>query len=253
VSGLAIRSLRRRFGGLSAVDGVDLDAPAGSVTALIGPNGAGKTTLFQCVAGLEQADSGSVSLDGRSLDGVPSYLRARGGLAWTFQRLELFAGLTVAENVRVGAENRHGRPLLRGLFGWPDRERDEARAITASVLDQLGLASLAHVPAGSLPTGTMRLVELARALAARPRALLLDEPASGLDDDQIARLGELVRGLASAGMAVLVIEHDIRFVFDVADRVYVMASGRILTSGTPDEVRADPATRRVYLDSGVDS
>jgi branched-chain amino acid transport system ATP-binding protein len=252
MTGLSVRGLHRHYGGVAAVDGVDLEAPGSSVTVLIGPNGAGKTTLFQCVTGLETADAGSVVLGGDPLDGMAAHERSRRGLAWTFQRLEIFAGLTVEENVRVGAENRHGRPVLRGLLGLPDRDRAEARQITSTILDQLGLTPLADVPAGSLPTGTMRLVELGRALASGPSVLLLDEPASGLDDDQIARLALLLRRLADSGIAVLVVEHDMRFVFSVADHVYVMASGRILVSGTPEEVRADPAVQRVYLDSAVE-
>lgn len=248
--GLAIRGLRRRFGGVTAVDDVDLEVPAGAVTALIGPNGAGKTTLFHCVTGLDTADAGTVMLVGSQetlLSGLPPHARARAGVAWTFQRIELFAGLTVAENVRVGAENRRGRPLLAGLLGLPDPRRSAVRATTAAVLDRLGLAALAGVPAGSLPTGTMRLVELGRALAAEPSVLLLDEPASGLDDHQIARLADVLRALAADGLAILLVEHDIRFVTAVADRAYLMVAGRVLLSGTPDEVFASDMARGLYI------
>jgi branched-chain amino acid transport system ATP-binding protein len=257
---LQIRGLRRRFGGVTAVDDTDLDVPAGAVTALIGPNGAGKTTLLHCVTGLDTADAGTVTLVGGGgsvdptspssrliLNGLPPHARARAGVAWTFQRIELFAGLTVAENIRVGAENRCGRPLLAGLLGLPDPRRDALRATTAAVLDRLGLTPLADVPAGSLPTGTMRLVELGRALAAEPAALLLDEPASGLDDHQIARLAEVLRALAADGLAILLVEHDIRFVTAVADRAYLMVAGRVLLSGTPDEVFASEVAREIYI------
>lgn len=250
MSGVEIRGLRRRFGGVTAVEDVDLDAPAGAVTALIGPNGAGKTTLFHCVTGLDSADAGTVTLvsgDRLLLSGLPPHLRARAGVAWTFQRIELFAGLTVAENVRVGAENRRGRPLLAGLLGLPDPRRAAVRAVTTAVLDRLGLTALADVPAGSLPTGTMRLVELGRALAAEPVALLLDEPASGLDDQQIARLAEVLRALAAGGLAILLVEHDIRFVTAVADRAYLMVAGRVLLSGRPDEVFASEPARELYV------
>ena len=280
MSGLAIRDLHRHYGGVAAVDGVDLDIPAGSVTALIGPNGAGKTTLLHCITGLDSADAGTITLapistatatatatateaaaatateaaatsavaaSGTDLSDLPAHERARRGLAWTFQRIELFAGLTVAENVRVGAENRHGRSLVRGLLGWPDPRRNAVDATVAEVLARLGLDAVADTPAGSLPTGTMRLVELGRALAARPAALLLDEPASGLDDHQILRLAEVLRGLAESGIAVLLVEHDMRFVEAVADRVHLMALGRVLVSGPPAAVLADPAARRVYL------
>ncbi|ACU77645.1 ABC transporter related [Catenulispora acidiphila DSM 44928] len=252
MSGVEIRGLRRRFGGVTAVDDVDLDVPAGAVTALIGPNGAGKTTLFHCVTGLDTADAGTVTLVGGNTDrlllsGLPPHARARAGVAWTFQRIELFAGLTVAENIRVGAENRRGRPLLSGLLGLPDPRRGAVRATTAAVLDRLGLTALADVPAGLLPTGTMRLVELGRALAAEPVALLLDEPASGLDDDQIARLAEVVRALAADGLAILLVEHDMRFVTVVADRAYLMVAGRVLLSGGPDEVFASEVARDIYI------
>lgn len=250
MSGLEIRGLRRRFGGVTAVDEVDLDVPAGAVTALIGPNGAGKTTLFHCVTGLDTADAGTVTLvsgDRLLLSGLPPHARARAGVAWTFQRIEIFAGLTVAENIRVGAENRRGRPLLAGLLGLPDPRRAGARAITTVVLDRLGLTALADVPAGSLPTGTMRLVELGRALAAEPVALLLDEPASGLDDHQITRLAEVLRALAADGLAILLVEHDIRFVTAVADRAYLMVAGRVLLSGDPGEVFASEPARELYV------
>ena len=255
MSGVEIRGLRRRFGGVTAVHDVDLDVPAGAVTALIGPNGAGKTTLFHCVTGLDTADAGTVTLVGSAtgrllLSGLPPHARARAGVAWTFQRIELFAGLTVAENIRVGAENRRGRPLLPGLLGLPDPQRGAARATTAAVLDRLGLTALADIPAGSLPTGTMRLVELGRTLAAEPVALLLDEPASGLDDDQIARLAEVLRALAADGLAILLVEHDMRFVTAVADRAYLMVAGRVLLSGSPDEVFASEVAREIYIRQG---
>ncbi|MEZ0106150.1 branched-chain amino acid transport system ATP-binding protein [Catenulispora sp. EB89] len=257
--GLEVRGLSRRFGGVSAVDDADLDVPAGAVTALIGPNGAGKTTLFHCVTGLDTADAGMVTLVGAASDGadsassrlvlsgLPPHARARAGVAWTFQRIELFAGLTVAENIRVGAENRRGRPLLAGLLGLPDPRRAALQATTAAVLDRLGLTPLADVPAGSLPTGTMRLVEVGRALAAEPAALLLDEPASGLDDQQIARLAEVLRALAADDLAILLVEHDMRFVTAVADRAYLMVAGRVLLSGSPAEVFASDVAREIYV------
>jgi branched-chain amino acid transport system ATP-binding protein len=253
-SKLLVADLRRHYGGVTAVDGVDLAVPAGRVSALIGPNGAGKTTLLHCLTGLDTGATGTVTLtadDARPpivLSGRPAHERARRGIAWTFQRIEIFAGLTVAENVRVGAENRRGRSLPRGLLGLPDPHRAADRATTAEVLSRLGLAGLADVPAGRLPTGTMRLVELGRALAARPVALLLDEPASGLDDDQIQRLAEVLRELAVSGIAVLVVEHDMRFVASVADTVHLMVGGRVVASGSPGEVLAAPAARRVYLE-----
>jgi branched-chain amino acid transport system ATP-binding protein len=251
VSGLRIRELYRHYGGVAAVDGVSLDIPAGQVSALIGPNGAGKTTLMHCVTGLDTGAEGTIALDAEGartiISGLPAHERARRGIAWTFQRIELFAGLTVAENVRVGAENRRRRPLLSGLLGLPDPGRATDRTTTAEILARLDLTALAATPAGALPTGTMRLVELGRALAARPVALLLDEPASGLDDHQIERLAGVLRDLAASDIAVLVVEHDMRFVASVADTVHLMAAGRVVASGTPAEVLAAPAARSIYL------
>jgi branched-chain amino acid transport system ATP-binding protein len=254
-SDLAIRGLQRRFDGLIAVDNVNLDVPSGAVTALIGPNGAGKTTLFHCVTGMDTADAGTVTLvrtdDSAamplSLASLPPHARARAGLAWTYQRIELFTGLTVAENIAVGAENRRRRPLVAGLLGLPDPHREAVHATTTAVLDRLGLSGLADVPAGTLPTGTMRLVELGRALAAEPAALLLDEPASGLDDAQIARLTEVLRALAADGIAILLVEHDLRFVTAVADFAHLMMSGRILLSGRPEDVLGTPLARELYV------
>lgn len=246
MSRLAVRGLRRRFGGVAAVDGVDLDVPAGAVTALIGPNGAGKTTLFHCVTGLDAADAGTVTLADRVLTGLSPHARARAGLAWTFQRIELFAGLTVAENAQVGAENRRGSRWSAGLTGLPGA-RVASRDTAGAVLERLGLAALADVPAGTLPTGTMRLVELARALAAEPAALLLDEPASGLDDHQIERLAVVLRELASDGLAILLVEHDMRFVTAVADSAHLMIAGRVEVAGRPDEVLAAPLAREIYV------
>jgi branched-chain amino acid transport system ATP-binding protein len=181
------------------------------------------------------------------LSGLPPHARARAGVAWTFQRIEVFAGLSVAENIRVGAENRRGRPLLAGLLGLPDPRRAAVRVTTAAVLERLGLTSVAEVSAGSLPTGTMRLVELGRALAAEPAVLLLDEPASGLDDSQITRLAGVLRALAADGLAILLVEHDIRFVTAVADRAYLMVAGRVLLSGSPDQVFASELAREIYV------
>lgn len=229
---LEARGIARSFGGLVAVDGVDLSVPAGQVAALIGPNGAGKSTLFACLAGQLRPDRGRVLLGGQDVTRLSPDARARQGLARTFQRLAIFGSLTVADNVRIGAENA-GR-------------RAGAEQRVTSMLDLLGLAGIATVRASRLPTGTLRLVEMARALVGEPRVVLLDEPTSGLDDAQAARVPVALRTMAAAGRAVVIVEHDLPLVFAAADVVHVLAGGHIVAAGTPAQVRADPATADAF-------
>ncbi|MBC3839475.1 ATP-binding cassette domain-containing protein [Streptacidiphilus sp. 4-A2] len=214
---LSATGLVRRFGGVTALDGVSIEVPPGRITALTGPNGAGKSTLFRCLSGTDRPDAGRVLLDGRDVTRVPEYARARLGLARTFQQIAVFPGLSVADNLRVGAEQAGRRPP------------GQADAAVARTLRLLGLAGLAEHSAGSLPTGTLRMVELGRALAADPAVLLLDEPAAGLDREETERLAVLLSALAGTGLAVLLIEHDRELVNGIADRVLGMAAGRIST------------------------
>jgi ABC-type branched-subunit amino acid transport system ATPase component len=230
---LAARGLRRAFGGLVAVDGVDLDVEAGQVTALIGPNGAGKSTLFACLAGQLYPDGGRVLMAGADVTRLPPDARARRGLARTFQRLAVFGSLTVVDNVRIGAENANRR--------GPGLDAD-----VAAMLDLLGLSSLAGELAATLPTGTLRLVELARALVGRPGVVLLDEPTSGLDDGQAARVPVAARAMADDGRAVVIVEHDLPLVFAAADVVHVLARGRIVASGAAAAVQRDPALAEAF-------
>lgn len=230
---LEARGIARSYGGLVAVDDVDLTVPPGQVTALIGPNGAGKSTLFACLAGQLRPDRGLVLLDGRDVTRLSPDARARRGLARTFQRLAIFGSLSVADNVRIGAENagRHA--------GVDER--------VVAMLDLLGLSGVATVRASTLPTGTLRLVELARALAGQPRVVLLDEPTSGLDAAQAARVPVALRAMAAAGRAVVIVEHDLPLVFAAADVVHVLAHGHIVAAGTPAQVRADPAAAAAFV------
>jgi len=244
---LEARGIVRRHGGLVAVDDVDLTADPGRVTAVIGPNGAGKTTLFDCLSGVQRPDEGTVRLDGEALDGMDSDERSRLGLVRTFQRSSVFPTLTVAENLQVGAENRRRQGALRGLLGLPDADAGRARDAAERILVESGLTALRDVPAGQLPTGTLRLVELARALCGNPRVLLLDEPASGLDDREVDRLCPYLSGLARAGLTLVIVEHDIDLVLRLADVVYAMAGGRILASGPPHAVVARPDVRSIIL------
>jgi branched-chain amino acid transport system ATP-binding protein len=221
---LEVENVSRRFGGVVALDGVSLDAGENEIVGLIGPNGAGKTTLFNVVTRLHRPDSGELRFAGRSLLRTPAHRIVRRGIARTFQNVELFDTMTVRENVRVGG--RHG---------------DEA-------LDLVGLGPIADRLAASLPHGTRKRVELARALASRPRLLLLDEPAGGLDHEEVERLSALIRRIrAELDLAVLVVEHHMNLVMGVSDRVHVLSFGRRIASGTPAEVRADPAVVEAYL------
>ncbi|WP_395293666.1 ABC transporter ATP-binding protein [Kitasatospora hibisci] len=233
---LTARGLVRRYGGIEAVAGVDLTAPAGRITALIGPNGAGKSTLFDCLAGTVRPDAGRVLLGGREVTRLPAHTRVRIGLARTFQQIAVFPTLSVADNVRVGAEQRPGTR----------RDTRAVDAATGGALALLGLQELAAQPAGEQPTGVLRLVELARALAGGPRVLLLDEPAAGLDTAQTARLVAVLRGLADRGMALLLVEHDPDLVAELADTVYAMADGRVVAHGPAGAVLADARVARTW-------
>ncbi|MET8858822.1 ATP-binding cassette domain-containing protein [Streptomyces sp. NPDC004579] len=219
---LTARRLRVVHGGFTALDEVALDVPPGRVTAVVGPNGAGKSTLFHCLAGTLRPSGGQVLLGGRDITRLAAHARTRLGIARTFQQLAVFPSLTVAENVRVGAE-QGGRTVDRG---------SAERALRLFGLD----GPVRSLPAAGLPTGTLRRVELARALAGNPRVLLLDEPAAGLDTTEVAALARVLRALAADGMALLVVEHDLDLVADLAHTVHVMAAGRIVTSGPADRV-----------------
>jgi branched-chain amino acid transport system ATP-binding protein len=233
---LDVKNITVRFGGNLAVDDVSLGAEAGQVTALIGPNGAGKTTLFNAITGLLSPNGGRVILDDRDVSKLPSHKRARRGMARTFQRLELFSALSVRENVLVAAE-------IRG--GWA-RERAEQQSVDETI-DRVGLANERNARVDQLPTGKARLVELARALATQPKVLLLDEPASGLDDTESQNFGSILRELAAGGVAVLLVEHDVHLVMGVSDIIHVLDFGRILSVGTPDQIRQDEAVLSAYL------
>ncbi|KAB1977513.1 ABC transporter ATP-binding protein, partial [Streptomyces triticiradicis] len=223
---LAARGLRVAYGGFTALDGVTLDVPPGRITAVAGPNGAGKSTLFHCLAGTLRPSGGQVLLAGRDVTRLAAHARTRLGIARTFQQLAVFPSLTVAENVRVGAE--------QGRIADPGAAE---RALRLLGLD----GPVRSLPAAGLPTGTLRRVELARALAGSPRVLLLDEPAAGLDTGEVSALARVLRALAADGTALLVVEHDLDLVADLAHTVHVMAAGRIVASGPADRV-LDPGS-----------
>jgi len=234
VTRLDVRDVTVRFGGVTAVDRATISADGGQVTALIGPNGAGKTTLFNVVTGLQRPSGGKVFLDGKDITHTPTHRRARHGIARTFQRLEAFGSLTVEENIRVAAD------AVRAKNTKPAQ-------VTRGLIKRIGLERYADARADSVPTGVARLVELARALAIDPELLLLDEPSSGLSEAETDAFGELLRDLAAQGRAVLIVEHDMGLIMRVSDVIHVLDRGKLIASGTPTEVQADPLVRKAYL------
>ncbi|MDH6115305.1 branched-chain amino acid transport system ATP-binding protein [Kitasatospora sp. MAP12-15] len=233
---LAGRGVLRRLGGVAVVDGVDLVVRPGRVTALVGPNGAGKSVLLDCLSGLARPDGGRILLDGRDITRSPCHRRARLGVARTFQQVAVFPELTVAENVQVGAEQQRQRA------GHPLAVRDRV----AGALRLLGLTSLAHRPAGDLPLGVLRLVELARALAGSPRVLLVDEVSVGLDAGQVAWVARVLALVAREGAGVLLVEHDLGLVSRLAELAYVLDGGRVVATGPIERVLADQRVRRLW-------
>ncbi|MCW2510345.1 MAG: High-affinity branched-chain amino acid transport protein superfamily, ATP-binding [Modestobacter sp.] len=241
------------FGGVTALSEVSLVVEPGQVHGLIGPNGAGKTTLFNVACGIVRADSGSITWRDRQLRRLRPDQLARLGIARTLQGVGLFAGLTVLENVMIGA-HRHARAgFASALFALPRSDKDERvlRSRATAALADLGAEHYADRYPGSLPYPVQKRVALARALVSSPDLLLLDEPASGLAEDEMRELGELIRTL-SGRMSVLLVEHHMDLVMSVCDRVTVLDSGRLIASGTTEEIQADPAVTAAYLGEDVD-
>lgn len=228
-----------RFGGHVAVDAVDLAVEPGAITGLIGPNGAGKTTTFNVLTGLQETTAGRVVLGGQDITKLPTHKRARRGIARTFQKLEVFSSLSVWENVLVAVEIHHS-------YGGGHRDHEST---VASVIDRVGLGAVAGERVDSLPTGQCRLVELARALAIQPRVLLLDEPASGLDDHETRQFADLLVSLVGDGLAILMVEHDVPLVMEVCKDITVLDFGRIIATGTPAEIQANQVVLDAYLGS----
>lgn len=239
---LLVEAVSVRFGGLQALDGVDLEVAGGEIHGLIGPNGAGKTTLFNVVAGLQRPTGGTVRLGAHDVTRTKPHRRSRLGLGRTFQRLELFGTLTARENVQMAAEVQRGK-LASG------RTPAEEAAVQ---LERVGLLAIADEPTDSLPTGLARLVEMARALACSPDLLLLDEPSSGLNAEETHALGQVLLQLAAEGMGILLVEHDMELVMSICDRVDVLDNGMVICRGDPDSVRADPQVQQAYLGGEAD-
>jgi branched-chain amino acid transport system ATP-binding protein len=237
---LEVRGVNVRFGGNHAVRDVDLDVEAGRITGLIGPNGAGKTTTFNVITGLLEA-SGTIRLDGEDIGHLAPHQRARRGIARTFQRLEVFGSMTAFENILTAAEIHRS---------WAHGDKPDARALTEEVLDRVGIRSVANDRVDSMPTGLARLVELGRALATRPRLLLLDEPASGLDESESESFADLLLELAADGMAILMVEHDVPLVMKVCDWIHVLDFGAILAVGTAADIQQNQLVLDAYLGAG---
>jgi branched-chain amino acid transport system ATP-binding protein len=229
---LSLRNVTRRFGGIVALDGVSFDVPDGQIVGLIGPNGAGKTTAFNVITRLYTPNEGEVAFAGESLLKLPVHKIVTRGIARTFQNVELFKTMTVLDNVLVGAHTRKG----------------DVEAEAHEALDYVGLAPLASRPVAGLPFGTLKRVELARALVAQPRLLLLDEPAGGLNHEEVEELGRFIKQIRDdRKLTVLLVEHHMNLVMGISDHVHVLNFGRVIAEGPPAEVRANPAVIEAYL------
>jgi len=242
-------SLAKRFGGVRAVQDVSFEIEAGAVHSIIGPNGAGKTTLLNLLSGIERPDVGEISFRGAGLTGEPPHRFAAAGIGRTFQNLQIFFNMSALENVMAGAWLHQACGLAAAVLRLPrlsraeQRAREEARAL----LDFVGLARWAHAAADAMPYGALKRLEIARALAARPKLLLLDEPAAGLNPTEARELDGLIRRIAARGITVVLVEHNMKLVMELSARVLVLHEGRTLADGEPHQVSVDPAVLEAYL------
>jgi branched-chain amino acid transport system ATP-binding protein len=234
---LSVEDVVVQFGGVTAVNHASFAVDAGRITGLIGPNGAGKTTCFNVISGLQKPTKGKVRFQGRNITGMPVHRRSRRGIGRTFQRLEAFGSLSVRENVRVAHD------IHAGMLGLVR----PAKADVEGLLERVGILAYADERADSIPTGTARLLELARCLAGDPKLLLLDEPSSGQDESETDAFGELLKDLAAEGRAILMVEHDMDLVMAVCDEIHVLDFGTIIATGDPAMIRTNPDVQKAYL------
>ena len=252
---LAVRDLGKSFGGLTALHEVSFDVAEGQIKAVIGPNGAGKTTLFNLISGTLRPSAGTITLDGKTISGLPASAIGASGIARTFQQPQVFTSLTVAENVMLGGHRYHRGGFLACGLGLPFTRREEAklRESVGQWLDLVGLAEFAPRTASELSLGQQRYVEIARAMATGAKLILMDEPAAGLDDTETRQLGELVKSIRSAGTTVLLIDHHMDFVMSIAESVLVLNFGEWLAEGTPREILRSEKVINAYLGSEADA
>lgn len=246
---LELRAITKHFGGIMAVKNVGFGIEEGKITALIGPNGAGKTTVFNLITGTYHPDEGEIKFEGKPITGMKPYLTARAGVTRTFQNLQLFGGMTVLENVMTGAYLQGKKGFVKSFFSYPGRCREEKKVRLESMrlLEEIGLAASADMQASVLPFGQQRLLEIARSLASRPRLILLDEPAAGLNAAESEVLTAFLKDLRNQGMTMVLIEHDMQTVMDAADRIVVLNFGEVITQGSPAEIQAHPEVIKAYL------
>lgn len=246
---LKVKGLTKRFGGLAANNDISLEVPQGSLFAVIGPNGAGKTTFFNMISGFLSSTAGSIEFDGRDVTRVPQYDIAAMGLVRTFQLVQLFKGMSVAENVEVGCHLATKGGVAASLFrpSWFRKQELEVRERAHELLEFVGLSAQAELDSELLPYGQQRLLEVARALAAKPKMLLLDEPAAGLNTQETEGLAHIIQKINAQGTTVLLIEHDVALVTRIAHRIAVLDFGKKIAEGTPDEIKAHPDVIAAYL------
>ena len=249
MSSLVMKGVGKRFGGLQAVSPFDMEVARGKITGLIGPNGAGKTTVVNLITGVYALSEGTIMFGDKDLTHAPRHEVARAGVARTFQTIRLLPDATVVANIMIGMYRHHQTSMMAQLFGLPS-SRAETRRFRDEVfvlLERFGMTRYADYPAGALAYGDQRRVEMMRALALKPDLLLLDEPVAGINDVESAKLGEIFRSIASGGIAVLLIEHNMRFVTNLCDYVYVLDSGKLIAQGTAEQVINDPTVIKAYL------
>lgn len=249
---LEVVGITQRFGGITALDDITFTAAKGDITGVIGPNGAGKTTLFNIVTGLYTQTSGSVILEGTDISRLPAERLAARGLVRTFQNIELFASMTVLENVMLGLHSRSSSGILAcmGKMPWHLKEEQRIRSEALKWLDFCGIAELAEQKASSLSFGKGRFLEIARAMAVGPVIMLMDEPAAGLNNRETGELASLIRKIRDTGVTVILVEHDMELVMDICDRIIVLNLGKKLAEGTPREIQENPAVIAAYLGEG---